>query len=278
MTLHVWRKLASSKWADAWEERLRFLGPQRLALTSLPGGRSIRLEAYGVSAAEGRALVKAFGGALTILKDEAWQRPAPEMSRPLRIRGRLIIIHEPGATTPNAPPIPTLLIPGGMAFGTGEHATTASCLRFLADRSAALLRGAWTLLDLGTGTGILALAAVRLGAAGAEGIDFDPHAIRTAKANARVNGIRTATFHQADVLAWKPQLTHAVVTANLFSELLLEILPKIRRAMRPGGHVILSGILRKQEAGVVGALPAAGLSLLKLTRRGKWIALLAHRG
>jgi SAM-dependent methyltransferase len=183
-----------------------------------------------------------------------------------------------GPRRPKIKQLPTLRIPGGMAFGTGEHATTASCLRFLADLSDDLPSGRWTMLDLGTGTGILALAAVRLGAARAEGIDYDPHAVRTAKTNARANATgRAAVFRKDDVLAWKPAEKHAVVTANLFSELLLAILPKIRRAVRIGGHVILSGILRTQESSVVSALPTAGLRLLKVTRRGKWIALLARR-
>jgi len=280
MPTTVWRKLASAKWADAWEERLRFLGPTRLVLTRLPGGRSIRIDAYGVTAAEGRALVKGFGGTVVTLANDAWMPSPADALRPVKIRGRLLIAPDPAALpAPRAgrAPTPVLCIPAGMAFGTGEHATTASCLRFLADVSRGLREREWSLLDVGTGSGILALASIRLGAKTAEGFDFDPHAVRTARANARLNRIRSARFHRADVREWEPEGAHAIVAANLFSELLIAVLPRLVRAIEPGGHAILSGILRTQEAGVVRALKAVGLRLLQVTHRGKWVALLARR-
>ena len=128
------------------------------------------------------------------------------------------------------------------------------------------------LVDLGTGTGILALAGKKLGASRVFGIDNDPMAISTAKKNARSNKLRGIYFQVCDVQSWKPPRKIDVVIANLFSDLLIELLPKLRRA----NWLIVSGILRKQEYEVVAALYRNGIDLIKIRRRGKWIAILAR--
>ena len=174
-----------------------------------------------------------------------------------------------------------MLIPAGAAFGTGEHATTAMSLRLLErctrfwGAQAASLRcpeAEWSLLDLGTGTGILALAAKKLGAGRVIAIDHDPIAISTARANARRNKIENIDFRAVDLRRWKFPRKIEIITANLFSELLIEILPKLKRAQR----LILSGILREQEAELVGALKRNGIVIVETRRRGKWIALACH--
>ncbi len=185
---YSWRKLSAAKWGDAWLERLSYLGPQRAMVIEISGARAARVEAHGLTKAEGEALVKLFGGRLTEAK---WLTAIdPPQRPPIRVRGRLLIFstpremeehHASGSRTP------ALLIPAGMAFGTGGHATTATCLRLLVDASRAQLAGAWDLLDLGTGSGILALAGRALGARSVEAGDFDPHAVRTAKQNVRTN-------------------------------------------------------------------------------------------
>ena len=116
--------------------------------------------------------------------------------------------------------MPQLIIPAAGAFGTGEHATTAMSLRLLEEITRNLPPG-WRLLDAGTGTGILALAARRLGASEVLGLDNDPRAVAHARQNARLNRISRARFIAADLLRWKPSARYEVVTANLFSELLI---------------------------------------------------------
>jgi ribosomal protein L11 methyltransferase len=128
------------------------------------------------------------------------------------------------------------------------------------------------LLDLGTGSGILALAAARFGAKRVIAIDDDPVAIATARANARRNKINNIDFRVADVRRWKFPKQIDIITANLFSELLIEILPKIKRTQR----LILSGILREQETRLVRALKRNGIVIVEMRRRGKWIAILAR--
>ena len=97
------------------------------------------------------------------------------------------------AETKATPERPVLLIPAGMAFGTGDHATTATCLRFLADVADSLAGKPWEMLDLGTGSGILALAARVLGAKRVEAGDFDPDSVRTAKESATRRTVRVKT-------------------------------------------------------------------------------------
>jgi ribosomal protein L11 methyltransferase len=116
------------------------------------------------------------------------------------------------------------------------------------------------------------LAAVRFGAKRVIAIDDDPAAIATARANARRNKLDNIDFRVADVRRWPFPPRIEIITANLFSELLIEILPKLKRTQR----LILSGILRDQEAQLVRALKRNGIVIMEIRRRGKWIAILAR--
>jgi ribosomal protein L11 methyltransferase len=168
--------------------------------------------------------------------------------------------------------VPLLIIPASVAFGTGEHATTAMSLRFLEQLTRNWNNG-WSLADLGTGSGILALAAKRFGAGRVTGIDNDPKAISIAKANAQLNKIEKVDFRLADLRKWKPTDTRDVVAANLYSELLIAILPKLKR----GSWLILSGVLRRQEDKLLRILRRNNIEIVNVKRRGKWIAVLANR-
>lgn len=128
----------------------------------------------------------------------------------------------------------------------------------------------WSIVDLGTGSGILALAATRFGATCVIGIDNDPVAIATAKENARLNKIRAVQFRVADVRRWKSSRQIDIVTANLFSELLIKILPKLKAAR----WMILSGILQNQEGDVTRPLGRHKIDIVQVRRRGKWVAIL----
>jgi ribosomal protein L11 methyltransferase len=130
----------------------------------------------------------------------------------------------------------------------------------------------FSLLDLGTGSGILALAAVRLGAKRVIAIDNDPIAVATARENARRNKIENIDFEVADVKRWKFPERIDIITANLFSELLIKILPKLKCAR----WLIFSGVLRQREPELVGALKRDGIAVVETCRRGKWIAMLTQ--
>ena len=274
MTHRVWRKLASAKWEDAWAERLAGFA-DRLAITGLAGAKTIRLEIFQLTKTDAEKLRRMFGGTVAIQKKWSPQIVATPRA-PIRVRGKFVVVSSERERAA-AGDIPALLIPAGMAFGTGEHATTATCLRLLADVADELVGEKWDALDLGCGSGILAIAARVLGAHRAEAADFDPHAVRTAKENVRANGLSRVAVKKLDVRAWHPTRTWDVVAANLFSGLLIEVASKIAAAADSGGRLILSGILRTQEAEVVTAYRRAGFRVERIVRKGKWIAALAKR-
>jgi ribosomal protein L11 methyltransferase len=267
---HKWIKSASSKWEDAWVERLRGVGEQNLAIISRPGSPVLRLEAF-VSRKVGRSLIAQFGGRMEALPDPplAPTKPSP----PVAIRGRLRIFSDRAAWEA-APRFleRNLLVPQGMAFGTGSHATTASCLRMLCDFAPELPSG-FSAADLGTGTGILAMGASALGAQSVLAIDNDTHSIRTAKTNARINGFTNIHIARKAVDHWSPEpATFDLITANLFSELLIRICPSVVPALRPRGLLILSGILRNQWNEIEASFRSDGLQPRAVTRSGKWVA------
>src|SRR5262249_50821335 len=150
--------------------------------------------------------------------------------------------------------------------------TTAMSLRLFEELTRHWKRG-WSLVDLGTGTGILALAASHFGAGRVIGMDNDSAAISVARSNARLNKVRDVIFQLGDVHQWHPAQKSDVITANLYSDLLLEILPKLR----DGKWLILSGILRSQQGELVAALQRNQFDIIRVKRRGKWVAILTRR-
>ncbi len=275
---YSWRKLSAAKWADAWLERLAFLGPQRAMAIEFPGARSVRIEAHGITKTEADGLLKMFGGKVS---ESKWLTMPEEKPRPpIRIRKQLLVVSTAeelaaNAETERGPAV--ILIPAGMAFGTGEHDTTATCLRFIADVSREREGQSWEALDLGAGTAILAIAARKLGAARVDAADFDPHAVRTAKENIRVNGLSRVVMRKLDVRDWEPLRTWDVVISNLFSTLLVETAPKIASAVAPDGRLIFSGVLREQEAEVLASFRRAGIVIDRIVRKGKWVSGLGGR-
>ena len=247
----------------------------RLAITAFAGAKTVRLEVFQLTKAEAEKLRRAFGGVIAVQKNP--RAILPKRRAPIVVRGKLAIVANEAERRAVRTGVPMLLIPAGLAFGTGEHATTATCLRLLADVAREVAAQGWEMLDLGCGSGILALAGRLLGARRADAVDFDPQAVRTARDNARANGLRGVSVKGLDVRKWQPARTWDVVTANLLSGLLIEIAPKLAVSVASGGALILSGILRAQEVEVVAAYRRTGFRIERIVRKGKWVALLAGR-
>jgi ribosomal protein L11 methyltransferase len=242
-----------------------------LVIISKPGRKRLRLEVACASRRTSRELVREFGG-----RTEKWPRDWLKRfadlhkSKPLKIGKRLLIRCAPRKGEADSFPC-SLIIPAGAAFGTGEHASTAMSLRLLEQLTREWENG-WSLADLGTGSGILALAAKRFGAGRVVGIDVDPKAISIAEANARLNKIDDVDFLLCDLRKWKLAAKREIVAANLYGDLLIEILPKLKRSH----WLILSGVLRTEENEVVRVLRKNSVRIVKVSRRGKWIAVLAN--
>jgi ribosomal protein L11 methyltransferase len=271
----VWRKLSSEKWLDSWEERLAFLGPERLVITQIAPSNRVRLEIFDISKEESRVLVQEFAGEIRDLQRSTadWVKSVVQ-KRPISIRNRLKIVNgEPDRSRPID--AKSIFIPATLAFGTGEHATTAGCLRLLADISPR--SGPWTLLDAGTGTGILAIAASKFGASRVVGLDFDPVAVRIAKKNARINLTRNVKIHRADVLRYESPERFDIVVANLYSELFRKAALPLWHLLRSGGSMIISGVMRDQLETVVQVVNDLNGKIRVVRKRGKWTVLLADK-
>ena len=190
-----------------------------------------------------RALAPRFEVTALEVDDEDWARRSQDNLKPITV-GRITVAppwatieHEPSALSDQRSAIQIVILPS-MGFGTGHHVTTRLCLAALqtidlADR---------TVLDVGTGSGVLAIAADLLGAARGIGIDYDENAIRSARENLLLNpDARQVTFEAVDLAARALPVVD-VLTANLTAALLVRSAPALLGAVRPGGTLILSGI------------------------------------
>ena len=296
--MFLWRKRAEPRWVKAREELLEAQANGQLVIVRRPGRKRLELEIACRSKSDSSALLKKFGGRIEALARNWLKRYARTDSKPIKIGKRLVIVRfmnqprhcsgrrpqrnshrhaKPDAlrtahATADHSETALLIIPASLAFGTGEHATTAMSLRFFEQ----LTRGwkhRWSLVDLGTGSGILVLAAKCFRAGRVLGIDDDRTAILVAESNARLNQICGATFQLGDVRKWKLAQQPDVITANLYTDLLIEILPKLRGS----AWLILSGILRSQQDELVSALLQNRFDIIRTKRRGKWMAFLARR-
>jgi ribosomal protein L11 methyltransferase len=273
--MYRWTRLSSQKWEDAWEERLQFLGPGRVAMVTWPDSKALKIEAF-TDKKTADALAKRFGGRVTKVAAHIWNGDQSRPRAPLAIRGKLWVFSDEASWKKSKRKSDAIWIPAGMAFGTGEHATTATCLRLLCDAVGNFPEG-WRAIDAGTGSGILGIAAEKLGASAVEAFDFDPVCVRIAKENAKNNGCRRIKVTKAD--ARKSSSFHRadVILANLFSELLLASAPGFARRLPKGGWLIFSGVLRKQADEVSAGLVKLGFEPPRIVPRGKWCAGVTRR-
>jgi ribosomal protein L11 methyltransferase len=263
----LWQRRASSAWLAANEATLEQFARTRLAIVTVPGRAQALVQVSCSTRPQAKQLVEKFGGDFKSLARD-WL-PKARDHPPIQIGRHLQIVSASQRSTPEKQ---QLVIPAAGAFGTGEHATTAMSLRLLA-QTVKKLPQCWRSLDAGTGTGILALAARKFGAEEVLGIDTDRRAVAHARQNAVLNCVARARFVAGDVLRWKSVRRYDVITANLYSELLIAALPRLRAWLRPNGWLIVSGVLQDQAAAIRHALKQRSFRLEQLRRRGKWVAL-----
>ena len=169
--------------------------------------------------------------------------------------------------------IDLVMAPG--AFGSGEHETSASCLEFLAELPD--LEDA-RVLDLGSGTGILAIAALKLGARSALCVDVDPVAVRTCKLNCELNGVGERVAHLCGAIGEAPAEPFEMVLANIYGDILLRVAGELVARTRPGGTLLLSGILHEDDFDVRRRYQELGCSVLRSRPLEEFTTVLLRRG
>lgn len=220
------------------------------------------------------ARMEAAGIAYTVetegVEQEDWQNGWRKYYHPMDVGERLAIVpswqeYETGRTK--------LVLDPGLAFGTGGHETTYLCLEAL-DR---LVRGGERVLDIGTGSGILAIAALKLGAAAAEGVDIDPVAVRTAGENAALNGVSGRLKVLVGDLSDQASGTYQIVTANIVANAIISLAPAVPGLLAEGGVFIASGIIDTRRDEVAAALQAAGLAVRELHEKRGWVCIVCAK-
>jgi ribosomal protein L11 methyltransferase len=181
------------------------------------------------------------GYRIEALADNDWVRLTQAQFDSIRISQRLWIV--PTWHTPSDPHAVNIVLDPGLAFGTGSHPTTRLCLRWLDDN----IRGGESVLDYGCGSGILAIAALKLGAAGAIGVDLDAQAVMASRDNAAANQVTACFFLPDDA----PHIQADIVVANILTNPLKLLAPLLAGATRPGGRIVLSGVLAGQAEEVM---------------------------
>jgi ribosomal protein L11 methyltransferase len=240
-----------------------------------------RLDIYPTTGEEADAFIALLTAPGTLqvasqpLADADWLAMALSGLPPVRA-GRFFVFgaHDRGRIPANAV---GLRIEAGAAFGTGHHGTTTGCL--IAFDAALKAQAFGKVLDVGTGTGVLAIAAARTGSRRSVGTDIDAVSVRIARENAGLNHVR-ARFVRADGLAHRlvaGSAPYDLVFANILARPLVRLAPHIRAALKPGGTAILSGLLRSQQRFVFAAYLSRGFRLKRRILRDAWATLVLER-
>ncbi len=206
---------------------------------------------------------------LETVEDQPWERAWMDSFHPMCF-GERLWIYPSWYEIPADDSVKLLLDPG-LAFGTGTHPTTALCLEWLDGQDMA----GKEVLDYGCGSGVLAIAALKLGAKHAVGTDIDPQALQATQDNAERNSIHATQLHTC-YPEQLPQQTWDVVMANILAGPLVELAPILLAALRPAGKLVLSGILAEQSAAIQDAYQSA-LTDFAITQKDDWIRVTGIR-
>ena len=240
-----------------------------------------RIDAFPTAADEQAAVVGILAGFPTLrttvekLADADWLAMALSGLPPVRA-GRFFVYgaHDKGLAPPSAV---NLRIEAGAAFGTGHHGTTVGCLQ--AFDQLLKRRRFGRVLDVGCGTGVLAIAAARTGARAAVGTDIDAPSVRIANENAQLNRARARFVHASGLndARVRRDAPYDLVFANILAPPLVALAQDIKGALKPGGIAILSGLLRTQERRVFAAYASRGFRMQRRLHRDAWATLVLRR-
>ena len=201
------------------------------------------------------------------VEQEDWQNGWRKYYHPMDVGQRLAIV--PSWQDYDTDRVKLILDPG-LAFGTGGHETTNLCLEVLDER----VKGGERVLDIGTGSGI---AALKLGAAVAEGVDIDPVAVRTAGENAALNGVADKLTVLVGDLSDKASGKYDIITANIVANAIMSLSPAVPGLMADDAVFIASGIIDSRKDEVIAALEAAGLAVLEVKEKRGWECIVCKK-
>jgi ribosomal protein L11 methyltransferase len=240
-----------------------------------------RIDAFPIDAEEQAAIAGVLARfadlrmAVEVLADADWLAMSLSGLPPVRA-GRFFVYgaHDRGLAPPNAV---NLRIEAGAAFGTGHHGTTVGCL--LAYDRLLKRRPFERVLDVGCGTGVLAIAAARTGSRVAIGTDIDRVSVRIANENAKLNDAKARFIHASglNASAVRDEGPYDLVFANILAPPLVALAQDIKEALKPGGYAILSGLLRTQARRVLAAYVSRGFRLERRLHRDAWATLTLRR-
>ena len=209
------------------------------------------------------------------LKEEDWAFGWQKYYKPMEIGRRLLVVPEWEKNTVDCGGRVPLILDPGLAFGTGSHATTQLCLQALEKT----VRPGDRMLDLGCGSGILSIAALKLGAESAQAVDIDEKCLNVAYENAALNGIGRDryTVRVGDVLsdeALRSELGggYDIVVANIVADVILGLAPMVRQFLKPGGQFLCSGIIDDRAVEVADGLRRCGWAILETREESGWFA------
>lgn len=205
--------------------------------------------------------------------DEDWAETWKEFFHTEKIGARTVIKPTWEEYEAKAGEIVVELDPGA-AFGTGQHATTSLCIRALED----LVRPGMTVFDVGTGSGVLAIVAAKLGAKRVEAVDFDPVAVRVARENVRQNGAEDIVRTERSDLLKSVEGEADLIIANIIADIIVRLFGEVKGSLAAGGTMLLSGIIEDRLADVVEAAGRHGFSIEKIEQEKGWAAVIVKGG
>ncbi len=204
--------------------------------------------------------------------DEDWSEVWKKFYKPFRA-GKQLVVKPTWELYDAQPGDKVMEIDPGMAFGSGTHETTSMCLELLEEA----MHGGESVIDVGTGSGILAIGAAMLGAKDVLAIDIDPTAVKVAKENIAHNRLEDKIRAvEGNLLASSDGVCELCV-ANIIADVICMFAKPLVEHIVPGGLFICSGIIKEREQDVVDALNAAGYTILEIRRKGEWVAMLSRR-
>jgi len=206
-----------------------------------------------------------------VVKDEDWAENWKKYWHPQKVAEKIVICPSWREYTPLGNEVIINLDPGS-AFGTGAHPTTRLCIQAL-ENIIPKLNGDLFMADVGTGSGILAITAARLGVKHITGVDNDPSVIPVAVENAEINNIKDkCEFFTGSACDITGQFD--IVVSNILAEIIIEIMDDLKKILKPGGVIILSGIIDKKRSDVEKTLSESGLKIQEINTENGWIAII----